>query len=253
MDGPVYGYGLDVCELLRIQQSGSEVTRVRTYMWLRTPLGWKIKFVSGNCERGTWVYTVDGEDIRSWGLDQASDGLYAEVLLWCASEPIARRWIVPTCIWKLSDYKNGSDCHKRSCWKNPIGVSVPRPHWSDVYVCSKSCRLCLTVVYWLLECNKVPSWIEQPENVAVSKMSGVQILAWRPAVLSQIFSQFSVASRHMLGYHLKLGHDRILLLPLQFIIHYPSCKSTLCYIQVHVTCTMWYSLSSPWFYVAFFW
>jgi hypothetical protein len=43
-------------------------TRVQTCIWLRTPLGWKIKFVSGNCERSTWVYTVDGEDIRSSGL-----------------------------------------------------------------------------------------------------------------------------------------------------------------------------------------
>jgi hypothetical protein len=31
--------------------------------------------------------------------------------------------------------------------KNSIGVSVPRPCGSDVYVCSESCRLCLTVVY----------------------------------------------------------------------------------------------------------
>jgi hypothetical protein len=46
---------------------------------------------------------VDGEDIRSSGLEQASDGLYTEVLLWCASGQIARRWIVPTCVWKLSD------------------------------------------------------------------------------------------------------------------------------------------------------
>jgi hypothetical protein len=76
---------------------------------------------------------VDGEDIRSSGLEQASDGVYAEVPLWCASGPIARRWIVPTCIWKFSDCKNGSDCHKRSCWKNSIGVSVPRPYRSDVY------------------------------------------------------------------------------------------------------------------------
>jgi hypothetical protein len=37
-------------------------------IWLRTPFGWKTKFVSGNCERSTWVYTVDGEDIRSSGL-----------------------------------------------------------------------------------------------------------------------------------------------------------------------------------------
>jgi hypothetical protein len=59
------------------------------------------------------------------------------------------------------------DCHKRSCWKNSLGVGVPRPCGPDVYVCSKSCRLCLTVVYCLLECNKVPSWIENPENVTI--------------------------------------------------------------------------------------
>jgi hypothetical protein len=91
---------------------------------------------------------------------QVNDGLHAEVPLWCASGPIARRWIVPTCVWKLSDCKN-----KRSCWKNSLGMSVSRPCGSDVYVCSKSFRLCLTVVYWLLECNKVPSWIENPEYV----------------------------------------------------------------------------------------
>jgi hypothetical protein len=34
---------------------------------------------------------------------QVNDGLYAEVPLWCESGPIARRWIVPTCVWKLSD------------------------------------------------------------------------------------------------------------------------------------------------------
>jgi hypothetical protein len=34
---------------------------------------------------------VDGEDIRSSGLVQVKDGIYAEVLLWCASGPIARR------------------------------------------------------------------------------------------------------------------------------------------------------------------
>jgi hypothetical protein len=39
---------------------------------------------------------------------QVNDGLYAEVPLWCASGPIARRWIVPTCVWRLSDCKNGS-------------------------------------------------------------------------------------------------------------------------------------------------
>jgi hypothetical protein len=43
---------------------------------------------------------------------QFNDVLYAEVPLWCASGPIARRWIVPTCVWKLSDYKNWSECWK---------------------------------------------------------------------------------------------------------------------------------------------
>jgi hypothetical protein len=38
------------------------------------------------------------------------------------------------------------DCHKRSRWKNSIGVSVPRLYGLDVYVCWKSCWLCLTVV-----------------------------------------------------------------------------------------------------------
>jgi hypothetical protein len=35
---------------------------------------------------------VDDEDIRSSGLVQVND-VYAEVPLWCASGPIARRWI----------------------------------------------------------------------------------------------------------------------------------------------------------------
>jgi hypothetical protein len=59
------------------------------------------------------------------------------------------------------------DCHKMSCWKNSIGLSVPRPCGSDAYVCSKSFWVCLTVVYWLLECNKVPSSIENPEYVTI--------------------------------------------------------------------------------------
>jgi hypothetical protein len=36
---------------------------------------------------------VDDEDIRSSGLVQLNDGIYAEVTLWCASGPIARRRI----------------------------------------------------------------------------------------------------------------------------------------------------------------
>jgi hypothetical protein len=49
---------------------------------LWTPFGWKTEFVSGNCERSTRVYSVDGEDSRSSGLVQVDDGLYAKVLLW---------------------------------------------------------------------------------------------------------------------------------------------------------------------------
>jgi hypothetical protein len=58
-------------------------------IWLWTPFGWKTKFISGNCERSTLVYTVCGEDSLSLGLVQVNDGLYAEVQFWCASGPIA--------------------------------------------------------------------------------------------------------------------------------------------------------------------
>jgi hypothetical protein len=64
---------------------------------------------------------VDGEDIRSSGLVNGrlmTD--YAEVLLWCASGPIARRLIVPTCVWKPSDCKNWSDCWKIAT-RGPVG------------------------------------------------------------------------------------------------------------------------------------
>jgi hypothetical protein len=60
------------------------------------------------------------EDIRSSGLVQVNDGLYAEVPLWCANGPIARRWIVPTCVWKLSDCKNCSECWKIAT-RSPVG------------------------------------------------------------------------------------------------------------------------------------
>jgi hypothetical protein len=92
----------------------------RVCVWLRTAVSWKTEFVSENCERSTWVYTVDGEDSRSSRLVQVSDGLYAEVLL-CASGPIARRRIVPTCVRRLSDCKNWSEC-----WKIATGGPVGR-------------------------------------------------------------------------------------------------------------------------------
>jgi hypothetical protein len=63
---------------------------------------------------------VDGKESRSSGLVQVSDGLYAEVLLWCASGPIARRWIVPTCVWRLSDCNNVSSCWKIAT-RDPVG------------------------------------------------------------------------------------------------------------------------------------
>jgi hypothetical protein len=49
----------------------------------------------------TRVYTADDEDIRSLGLVQVNDGLYAEVPLWCASGPITRRWIDLVCLEAL--------------------------------------------------------------------------------------------------------------------------------------------------------
>jgi hypothetical protein len=63
---------------------------------------------------------MDGEDSRSSGLVQVSDGLYTEVLLWCASVLIAQRWIVPMCVWRLSDCKNVSSCWKFAT-RGPVG------------------------------------------------------------------------------------------------------------------------------------
>jgi hypothetical protein len=68
----------------------------------------------------TRVYTVDNEDIRSLWLVQVNDGLYVEVPLWFASGPIARRWIAPTCVWKLYDCKNGSECWTIAT-RGPVG------------------------------------------------------------------------------------------------------------------------------------
>jgi hypothetical protein len=117
-----YWYRQSVCWNPLEWRCGLRIVRVQTCLCVGpwTPFGWKIKFVSGNSERSTWVYTVDGEVIRSSGIEQASDGLYAEVPLWCASGPIARRWIVPTCVWKLSDCKNGSVCWKIAT-RGPVG------------------------------------------------------------------------------------------------------------------------------------
>jgi hypothetical protein len=209
MDGRFYGYGIGSLRTSTDIDSECvlESTRVKTWFENRSStdvlvyramdsFGWKLKFVSGNSERSTWVYTVDGEDIRSSGLEQASDGLHAEVPLWCASGPIARRWIVPTCLeafWLQEWEWVLEDCHKRSCWKNSIGMSVPVPCSSDVYMCSMSCWLCLTVVYWLLECNKVPSWIEPPSTLQYANDHHLD--AWIYMDFQDDFSVF-----HQFGY-----------------------------------------------------
>jgi hypothetical protein len=93
------------------------------------------------------------------------------------------------------------DCHRRSCWKNSIGVSVPRPCGLDVYVCSKSSRLCLTVVYWTLECNKVPWWIENPDYVTIlwSKCP-VKTLSYLSVYLNKIVSSLN-RNRRYAGWH----------------------------------------------------
>jgi hypothetical protein len=105
---------------------------------------------------GRWRHPIVGAG--KWRVDD----VYAEVPLWSASGPIALDCpdVCLEAFWLQEWEWVLEDCHKRSCWKNSIGVSVLRPCGSDVYVCSKSFRLCLTVVYDFLECNKVPSWIE---------------------------------------------------------------------------------------------
>jgi hypothetical protein len=127
----------------------------RVCIWLRTPFGWKTKFVSGNCERSTWVYTVDGQDIRSSGLlngrlmmDYTPSAIV--VCKWTNSPTMDCPDVCLEAFWLQEWEWVLEGCHKRSCWKNSIGVSVPRPYRSDVYVCSKSCWLWLTVVSCVL-------------------------------------------------------------------------------------------------------
>jgi hypothetical protein len=57
--------------------------------------------------RVKWVVKTVDRRASKW---QVSDVLYAEVLCWCTSGPITRRWIVPTCVWRLSDRKDLSSC-----------------------------------------------------------------------------------------------------------------------------------------------
>jgi hypothetical protein len=80
---------------------------------IRSATDWREEHVS--LYDGRWRHSI----VRA-GKWQASDGLCAEVPLWCASGPIARRRIVPTCVWKLSDCKSGSECWKIAT-RGPVG------------------------------------------------------------------------------------------------------------------------------------
>jgi hypothetical protein len=101
---------------------------------------------------------VDGEDSRSSGLVQVSDGLHAEVVLWCASGLIARRWIVPTCVWRLSDCKNVSSCWKITT-RSPVG------------------RIILELVFRnsLLEKSALLLWVQYGKSVTPS-LSEITVL-----------------------------------------------------------------------------
>jgi hypothetical protein len=95
---------------------------------------------------------------------QVNDVLYAEVPLWCASGPIARWWIAPTCVWKLYDCKNGSECWK-SATRGPVGTILQewvfRYHKGRMSTCVRRVTDCVKLqCVDFLECNKVPSWIE---------------------------------------------------------------------------------------------
>jgi hypothetical protein len=112
--------------------------------------------VSGNCERSTRVYTVDDEDIRLSGLVQVNDGLYAEVP--CKRTDSPTMDCPDVCLeafWPQELQWMIEDTHKRSRWKNSIGVgmSVPRPCGSNVYVCSniKKCfkEIAFKIVDWI--------------------------------------------------------------------------------------------------------
>jgi hypothetical protein len=94
------------------------------------------------------------------------------------------------------------DCQKRSCWKNSIGVSVPRLCGSDVYVCSENCWLSLTVVYWLLGCNKVPSWIEPTSTLHYIKLKLLACVCACVLTFPELTNQFA---RIWHGYALRPG------------------------------------------------
>jgi hypothetical protein len=63
---------------------------------------------------GRWRRSIVGAG--KWWVND----VYDKVPLWSASGPIARRWIVSTCVWKLYDCKKGSECWKIAT-RGPVG------------------------------------------------------------------------------------------------------------------------------------
>jgi hypothetical protein len=100
----------------------------RTLLWIwRGDIKWTwnelVSWVRERVEVGRYSERYGGRwrhPIVGAGKWRVNDGLYTEVPLWSASEPIARRWIVPTCVWKPSDCKNGSECWKIAT-RGPLG------------------------------------------------------------------------------------------------------------------------------------
>jgi hypothetical protein len=131
-------------------QCGLEFTRVQTWLCvgLWTPFSWKTKFVSGNCERSTWVYTVDSEDIWSSGLVNGrlimdmrqgavvvckwTDNLTMDCPDVCLEAFWLQEWE-----WVLED------CHKRSCWKNSIGELVFQDRTGRMCTCVRRVSDCV--------------------------------------------------------------------------------------------------------------
>jgi hypothetical protein len=122
MDGRIYGCGISCirnfnwyssrvwrsvgCGRVYLAADSFEVGRLSSY--------WKLWEEHVSLYGGRWRHLIVGAG--KWRVND----VYAEVLLWSASGPMTRWWIVPTCVWKLSDCKNGSECWKIAT-RGPVG------------------------------------------------------------------------------------------------------------------------------------